>query len=152
MTKKILIVYHSKMGNTKRLANAVYAGVCDEKEVDVRLRRALHVQCVDFIWADGLLLGTPENFGYMSGAMKYALDSTFDELEPLKLNLPYGVFVSAGNDGTGAVREVGRIVRGFPFKEVLEPLIIRKKVCESDLEKCKEWGQTLAAGLVMGVF
>ena len=66
----------------------------------------------DLLACDAVLLGTTENLGYMSGALKDFFDRTYDDALPLALNLPYALFVSAGNDGTGAVREIERILRG----------------------------------------
>src|SRR5690606_1136215 len=102
--------------------------------------------------SDALTFGTPENFGYMSGALKDFFDRTYDDALPLALNLPYALFISAGNDGTGAVREIDRILRGYPMRKVAEPIISRKAVSSQDIEKCEELGATLATGLSMGIF
>jgi multimeric flavodoxin WrbA len=124
----------------------------DITEVEVRLLTAKQAQPDDLLWADALLLGTPENFGYMSGALKDFLDRTFYEVEG-KLNpLPYAVFISAGNDGTGAVRAIERIANGYPFIPVQDPIICRGEVDPDTLEKCQELGTTLAAGIEMGVY
>ena len=73
-------------------------------EVDLRVLQAFAAGPEDLLWADTLLLGTPENFGYLSGAIKDFLDRTFYEVEGKLSPLPYAMYVSAGNDGTGAVR------------------------------------------------
>jgi multimeric flavodoxin WrbA len=106
----------------------------------------------DLLWCDGLLLGTPENFGYMSGAMKDFFDRTYYPAEPHALNLPYGLFISAGNDGTGAVREMDRILLGYPMRAVTEPLIAKGEITPEHLEKARELGQTLASGLAFSIF
>ena len=149
MPKHLLIVYHSKTGNTEALARAAYAGATDEliEAVDVHLLRAQDAGPEDLLWADALLLGTPENFGYMSGAMKDFLDRTFYEVEGRIAALPYAIFISAGNDGTGAVRAIQRIGNGYPFDQVQQPVIARDGVDAADLDRCKELGMTLAAGL-----
>ena len=104
------------------------------------------------LWADGVLLGTPENFGYMSGAMKDFLDRTFYEVEGKIQPLPYCVFISAGNDGSGALRAIRRIANGYPFHEVQDPIVVQGDVTKADLERCTELGMTLAAGLESGIF
>lgn len=152
--KHLLIVYHSKTGHTQQLAEAALKGAQHEdiEDVDVRMLSAKEAGPTDLLWADGLLLGTPENFGYMSGALKDFLDRTFYEVEG-KLNpLPYAVFISAGNDGTGAVRAIERIANGYPFTRVQEPIICRGEVNEDALVRCEELGMALAAGIEMGVF
>ena len=149
MPKHLLIVYHSKTGNNEALARPAYAGATDEliEAVDVHLLRAQDAGPEDLLWADALLLGTPENFGYMSGAMKDFLDRTFYEVEGRIAALPYAIFISAGNDGTGAVRAIQRIGNGYPFDQVQQPVIARDGVDAADLDRCKELGMTLAAGL-----
>lgn len=150
--KKIAIIYHTQSGHTGRLASAVTFGASEEEDCEVRKITASKATVADLLWCDGLLLGTPENFGYMSGALKDFFDRTFYAAEPFKLNKPYGIFISAGNDGTGAVREIERIAQGYPLKRVLPPLICKGETLSSHLDDAKTLGQTLAAGLVMGIF
>ncbi len=152
--KHLLIVYHTQTGNTRRLAEAVLAGATDELLTGVEIRYLMAHQAGpdDLLWAHGLLLGTPENFGYMSGAMKDFLDRTFYPVEGKVLSLPYAVFISAGNDGSGALRAIRRIANGYPFKEVQDPIITQGEISEEQIERCKELGMTLAAGLEAGIF
>ena len=152
--KHLLIVFHSKTGNTRLLADAVIDGASsdDVGGVEVRVLRAADAGPEDLLWADGLLLGTPENFGYLSGALKDFLDRTFYEVEGKLTPLPYAMFVSAGNDGTGAVRAMERIANGYPFLAVQAPLIARGTPTPEDLDSCRELGQAMAMGLEMGIF
>ncbi|NHO65219.1 flavodoxin family protein [Aestuariicella hydrocarbonica] len=151
--KHLLIVYHTQSGNTGQLAEAVWRGASLESEsVETRLVRAADGQLEDLLWCDAVLFGTPENFGYMSGMLKDFFDRTYYPAEPYELNRPYGLFISAGNDGTGAVRECDRILLGYPMKKVLEPLIARGEITAEHLASAEELGQTLACGLSMGVF
>ena len=152
-SKHLLIVFHSKTGCTESMARAVYAGAThpDIENVKVRMLRAADAGPTDLLWAHGLLLGTPENFGYMSGALKDFLDRTFYEVEG-KLNpLPYGILVCAGNDGRGAVRAIERIANGYPFTQVQGPIICRGEP-DAILGQCEELGTALAAGIEMGIF
>ena len=152
--KHLLIVYHSKTGNTQLLTDAVVRGAmnCEVTAVEVRALRAPEAGPGDLLWADALLLGTPENFGYLSGAVKDFLDRTFYEVEGKLAPLPYAMFVSAGNDGTGAVRAMERIANGYPFVAVQDPLIIRGAPQQKDLVQCEELGLALALGTQMGIF
>ena len=152
--KHLLIVYHSKTGNTQLLTDAVVRGAmnCEVTAVEVRVLRAPEAGPGDLLWADALLLGTPENFGYLSGAVKDFLDRTFYEVEGKLAPLPYAMFVSAGNDGTGAVRAMERIANGYPFVAVQDPLIIRGAPQQKDLVQCEELGLALALGTQMGIF
>ena len=152
--KHLLIVYHTQTGRTGQLAEAAHRGATNElvSGVEVRLLTAGRAGPDDLLWADGLLLGTPENFGYMSGGMKDFLDRTFYPVEGKILSLPYAIFISAGNDGSGALRAVRRIANGYPFKEVQEPIIARGEVTGDHITRCEELGLTLAAGLEAGIF
>ena len=152
--KRLLIVYHSQSGRTQALAEAAYAGATNEliEGVEVRLRWASEAGPDDLLWTQALLLGTPENFGYMSGGMKDFLDRTFYPVEGKIPPLPYAVFISAGNDGRGALRAIRRIAGGYPFNEVQAPIIARGEVRQEDLDACRELGMTLAAGLEAGIY
>jgi multimeric flavodoxin WrbA len=152
--KHLLIVHHTKTGNTGRLAAAVLQGAHDPvvSGVEVRALTAAEAGPDDLRWADGLLLGTPENFGYMSGALKDFFDRTFYETEGQLAALPYAVFISAGNDGTGALREIRRIATGYRFREVQAPIIVRGAPTGADLKACHELGLTMAAGVEAAVW
>ncbi len=149
----LLIVYHSKEGSTARMAAEVLRGASHpDIEVDIRFKLAREADVDDLLWCDGLILGTPENFGYMSGAMKDFFDRTFYPAEGKVQGLPYALFVSAGNDGQGAISSVQRIVKGFPFREVHEPVVARGELTPPMLEACYELGMYMAAGVESGIF
>ena len=153
-SKHLLIVYHSQSGTTSKMADAVIKGAehPDIEGVEVRVRDALEASPDDVLWADGLLLGTPENFGYMSGAMKYFLDRVYYPCEDKIGGMPYALFVRAGNDGTGAISSITRILTGLSVKQVQDPLLIAGDFDESRLIECEELGMTMAAGLESGIF
>lgn len=150
--KRLLIVFHSQSGNTARLAEAVEAGAIEAGDVEVRCQRAFDTTTADLLAADGLLIGTPENFGTMSGAVKDLFDRTFYPLEGKMVGRPYAVFISAGNDGRGAMAQIERIATGYGWKQVLPGHIARGTPTAGDLAACRELGATLAAGLAIGVF
>ncbi len=150
--KKLLIIYHSQSGHTEKLAQAVYAGAREELETETRLLRAFDAKLDDLLNCDGIVFGTPENFGFMSGALKDFFDRTYYPAVDHQLNIPYALFVSAGNDGRGAVRQINRILTGYPMKKIAEPVIARGELTEEHLQACHELGLTLAAGLAYGIF
>ena len=152
--KNLLIVYHSKSGTTRRMAESVIAGATDSEidNVEVIAKSAYDANADDLLQADALILGTPENFGYMSGAMKDFFDRTFYEVEGKIKPLPYSIFISAGNDGTGALTAIRRIAKGYPLVESQDPIFVKGEAVESDLEKCREMGLTFAAGLELGIY
>ena len=152
MSKNLLIVYHSQSGSSAQLAFAARQGAERERDVQVRVLRAWDAGVTDLFWADALLLGAAENSGSLAGGMKDFLDRTYYPAQPRQLNLPYGLLISAGNDGRNTVAQLQRILRGHPMKQIAEPLIIRGESSEAGLAQCEELGQTLAAGLSLGIF
>jgi len=151
--KHLLIIYHTQTGHTASMAQAVKRGAeSPELEVELRFGLAAEAGVDDLLWCDGLIIGTPENFGYMSGVVKDFLDRTYYPLEGKVQGLPYAIFISAGNDGTGALSSIRRIGNGYPFTEVMDPIISRGEVTSEDLDKCHEMGMTMAAGLEAGIF
>jgi multimeric flavodoxin WrbA len=150
--KNLLIIYHSQSGNTGQMAQSVLLGARTEDQASVKLLRAFDADLDDLRWADGVLFGTPENFGTMTGALKDFFDRTYYPAEPYKLNLPYGVFISAENDGTGAVRDIDRIAKGYPLRKISEPVIAKGAINADYLRQCQDLGAAMAAGLALGIY
>jgi multimeric flavodoxin WrbA len=153
-TRHLLIVFHSQSGSTKRMAEAVIRGAesPDIDGVEVRAKSALNADSDDLLWADAFILGTPENFGYMSGAAKYFLDRVFYDCEGKIDGKSFALFIRAGNDGSGAISSIRRILAGLSVKEVQDPVLIAGTFDESRLSECEELGLTLAAGLEAGIY
>ena len=152
--KHLLIVYHTQTGHTRELIEATIRGASDPliDGVELRVKRAADAGPDDLLWANGLILGTPENFGYMSGGMKDFLDRTYYAVEG-KLNpLPYAIVISAGNDGSGALRAIRRIANGYPLIEVQDPVIAQGEITNAHREAATEVGMALAAGLEAGIY
>ncbi|MDG2107748.1 MAG: NAD(P)H-dependent oxidoreductase [Woeseiaceae bacterium] len=154
INKHLLIVFHSQSGSTTRMADAVISGAknTDINNVDIRVKSALEATSHDLFWADAFILGTPENFGYMSGALKYFLDRVYYDCEGKINGKAFALFIRAGNDGSGAISSIRRILSGLSVKEVQEPILISGEFDEMQLADCEELGLTLAAGLEAGIF
>ncbi|HEY0973900.1 MAG TPA: NAD(P)H-dependent oxidoreductase [Solimonas sp.] len=151
--KRLLLVHHSQSGHTDALAAAVRQGVAElGDDVELRACRALEATLDDLLWAQGLLIGTPENFGYLSGAVKDFLDRTYYPAQGRCTGLPWAMFVSCDNDGRGAVAALERIALGYGWNKVAEPVIVRGEVNDEGLARCRELGQTMAAGLSCGLY
>ncbi len=150
--KTLLIVFHTGGVKTARMAEAVERGARGEPGANVVVKRCADAGPEDVLAADGLILGTPENFGYMSGMMKDFLERVFYACEGKVNGRPYALFVGAGQDGAGAVSSVERIVAGLRLEKKSEPVIGLKELTPEVLEKCEELGAAFAAGLALGVF
>jgi multimeric flavodoxin WrbA len=150
--RRLLIVYHTQSGSTAAMAEAVRRGAVGEPGVETVFKRAFDTGIDDLLQCHGLLIGTPENFGTMSGAVKDFFDRTYYPAEGKTVGLPYALFVSAGNDGTGAIREIGRIATGYGWKQVAEPVIGRREITAEVLQSCEDLGAAMAAGIALGIF
>ena len=152
--KHLLIVSHSQSGSTASMAKAVVRGARSSQVdgVEVREKSALEATADDLLWADAFILGTPENFGYMSGAMKYFLDRVYYPCEGKIAGKAFALFIRAGNDGSGAISSIRRILTGLAVKEVQEPVLVVGDFDDTRLAECEELGLTLSAGLEAGLF
>jgi multimeric flavodoxin WrbA len=144
----ILIVYHSQSGHTRKMAEAVAQGANSIEGVVVTLKQASEAGLDDLLQCDGLAIGSPEYFGYMAGMIKDFFDRTYEQARGKKevFKKPYVIFVSAGNDGTGALNHIERICLGYQFKKVYNPVVARGEINGETLERCDELGKTIAAG------
>lgn len=150
----ILVVYHSQTGRTKKMAEAVAKGVNLIENACATLKEATETTLDDLVICDGLALGSPEYFGYMSGAMKDLFDRTYYQARGRReiFKKPYVVFISAGNDGHGALRSIERICIGYQFRKVYEPVVARGEIDEAVLAQCEELGKVIAAGCEAGIY
>lgn len=162
--KRLLIVWHSRTGAARAMAEAAAAGAGAEPDVEVRLLAAEAAEAADLLAADGYIFACPENLAAMSGAMKEFFDRNYyPALERLN-GRPYAMLIAAGSDGTGAARQMARIATGWRLKAIAEPLILNtdaqtperieaiKALGEAALAPCRDLGAAMAAGLAMGVF
>lgn len=151
---QILIVYHTQKGNTKAMAEAVAEGAAGIERARVFLKRAFDTTVDDIIECDGLVICSPEYFGYMAGAIKDLFDRTYESLQGHTgiFRKPYSIVVSAGNAGEGAVKQIERICLGYQLKKIHSPIIAKGPVTEEVLTCCTELGKILAAGCEEGIF
>jgi multimeric flavodoxin WrbA len=152
--KRLLVVFHSRSGGTQAMTDAVVAGANDDaiEGVDVQVQRAFDTTVDDVRACNAIVLGTPENFGYMSGALKDFFERVYYPLLDETPGLPYALFVKASTDGDGAVRSVERIVAGLRWKLVMPPIVVVGDLKPGDVEQCQELGATVAAGLEAGMY
>jgi multimeric flavodoxin WrbA len=149
--KTLLIVFHTGGVKTAKMAEAVERGARAEEGVRVVMKRCADAGPDDVLGADGLLLGTPENFGYMSGMMKDFLERIFYACEGKVEGRPWALFVGAGQDGSGAVTSVERIVAGLRLKKINEPVVVVKELKPEQITALEELGAAMAAGLAAGI-
>ncbi len=151
--KTLLIVAHAVSPNLRRLLAALRGGAKTGSENQVRILSLspFETEPQHVLAADGILLLTPENLAYMSGALKDFFDRSYYPTLNQKQGLPYALVVRAGNDGTGTVAGVERIVTGLRWRAVAEPLICRGEFQDTFVDECHDLGAAMAAGLGSGV-
>ena len=150
---RLLIVAHAPSPNTLRLREAAERGARhpDIEDVAVVVKPPLEAGPEDVLACDALLLGTTENLGYMSGALKDFFDRSYYPVLEEKQGLPCALYIRAGHDGTGTRRAVESIVTGLRWKWVQAPLLLRGEWQEGFADQVEELGMTLAAGLDAGI-
>ena len=161
---RLLIVYHSLTDGTRQMAHAAAAGAREEAGIEVQLLTAAEASAQHLLDAKAYLFATPENLAAISGVMKDFFDrSYYGALDRIQ-GRAYASLICAGSDGHNAARQIDRICTGWRLKSVAEPLIVcthaqtpeailaPKIIDEADLLRCRELGQSLAAGLALGIF
>ncbi len=151
--KKLLIVAHAPSSNTQRMVDAVLKGARHEDidNVEVIYIPPLQVIVADVLAADAIILGTTENLGYMSGALKDFFDRVYYPVLEVKQGLPVAAYIRAGHDGTGTKRALETILTGLKWRWVQAPLLCRGEFDEVFIFQCEELGLTMAASLDAGV-
>jgi multimeric flavodoxin WrbA len=136
------------------MAQAVAKGAKSIENISTILKEARETTLDDLLNSDGLAFGSPEYFGYMAGAIKDLFDRTYYQARGRKeiFKKPYVVFISAGNDGLGALTSIERICVGYQLKKVYEPVIARGDIDEAILSRCEELGKLIAAGCEAGIY
>ena len=152
--KRILVVAHVPSENTARLRDAVLAGARAEDidGVEAVALTPFEASPADVLAADAVILGTTENLGYMSGALKDFFDRVYYPCLEQTQGLSYVLYVRAGHDGTGTCRAVATITTGLRWRAVREPLVCRGKWRDAFVEECRELGLMMAAGVEAGIF
>jgi len=152
MAKQLLIVAHAPSDNTRALRDAAERGALGETGIEVRVKAPLQAGPDDVLAAQAVILGTTENLGYMSGALKDFFDRSYSPLLERTQGLPAALYIRAGTDGTGTRRGVETILTGLRWRLVQEPLVCKGPWQESFVRQCEELGAALAAGLAAGIF
>jgi NAD(P)H-dependent FMN reductase len=147
---RLLVVHHTASPALHSLFDAVMEGATNKEieGVDVVARPALTASAVDVLEADGYLLGTPANLGYISGALKHFFDNIYYPCLDATIGRPYGWYVHGNNDTTGAERAVETITTGLRWRRAYDPVTVVGAPTRDDLDRCWDLGATLAAGLM----
>jgi len=151
--KQLLIVSHAPSPNTLTLRDAIAQGASHEdiENVEVTVLAPLDAGPDDVLACDAIILGTTENLGYMSGALKDFFDRSYYPCLEKTQGLPFAFYIRAGHDGTGTRRAVESITTGLKWRLVQEPLICRGEFQEEFVDQCEKLGLSMAASLEAGI-
>jgi multimeric flavodoxin WrbA len=162
--KRLAIIWHSMTGGSEALARAVADGAATQRAVDMRLLPADRAQPADLLDADGYVFAFPENLAAISGVMKAFFDRCYYPCLGQIEGRPYALLVCAGSDGRNAVAQAERIATGWRLKKVAdsmiacthaqtpEAILAPKTVSDADLQRARDTGSALAAGLALGIY
>ncbi|MCM0611403.1 flavodoxin family protein [Marinobacter sediminum] len=151
--KKLLVVAHAPSPNTLKLRDAVAQGARHEdiENVEVTVLAPLDAGPEDVLACDAIILGTTENLGYMSGALKDFFDRSYYPCLEKTQGLPFAYYIRAGHDGTGTNRAIESITTGLRWRQLQDPLICRGEYRDEFEEQCRELGMYVAASLDAGL-
>ena len=146
----LLVVHHTVSPATQELLEAALAGTRAEglEGVDVVVRPALAATPSDVLAADGFVLGTPANIGYMSGALKHFFDGIYYPTLTARPGAPYGVWAHGNNDAAGAIRAVESIATGLGWERAVAPVEVVGAVTREHREAVWNLAATVAASLL----
>jgi hypothetical protein len=143
----LLLVHHTPSPGMQALLEAARAGAAMVPDIEVVSRPALSASASDLLAADAVLLGTPANLGYMSGALKHFFDTVYYPCLDATVGLPYGVYVHGQNDTTGALTSIEKATTGLKWRLAAAPVTIVGEPAASDRDAVTELAGTLAATL-----
>jgi multimeric flavodoxin WrbA len=146
----LLVVQHTPSPSVQEMLEAVLRGTRhpEVEGVSVDVRAALSAGPADVLAADGVILGTPANIGYMSGALKHFLDQVYYPCLEVTVGLPYGVYVHGNDDTSGALRAIHKIASGMQWRQVAADVSVEGAPSREDLASCEELGALLALQVV----
>ncbi|GAA2560955.1 flavodoxin family protein [Mycolicibacterium diernhoferi] len=147
---RLLLIHHTPSPHCQEMFEAVLAGASDPEieGVEVVRRPALTCSAADMLDADGYLLGSPANLGYISGALKHAFDGAYYQILDSTRGRPFGLYLH-GNEGTeGAERAVEGITTGLGWVKAAETVVVSGRPGKHDLEACWNLGASVAAQLM----
>ena len=154
MAKQLLIIAHGPSDNTATLARAAFNAANDfeSDDLNVRLLSPFDVQTEDVETANGIIIGTTENIGYMAGATKDMFDRCYNDWIDQCAGKPVGLYIRAGLDGTATTHALNSIFNGLRWRLIAPPLMLHGDWDTSFTNEVADLSLAMAAGLDAGIF
>ena len=151
--KNILFIHHSPSENTKKLSKLVEIKITNvTPNVILTILNLVEANTSSFREIDGLIIGTIENFGYMSGLTKDFFDRCYNDLKDKTEGLPIIYYIRAGLDGEGCKVALNKILTGLRWRQVLPPLILKGSWQEGYMKQVEKFALTFASGIELGIY
>ncbi len=152
-SKNILFIHHSPSANTIKLSDKIENTLYNfSQNINFKMLNSLETNTASFNLVDGVIIGTTENFGYMSGLTKDFFDRCYEELKEKKQGLPIIYYIRAGLDGEGSKLAIDKILTGLRWKQVLPPLIFQGTWSDNYINQVEEYVSTFAYGIELGIY
>jgi NAD(P)H-dependent FMN reductase len=147
---RLLVVHHSPSDGLRALRDAALSGAAADgiTGVEVESVEALHATADEVAAADGYLLGTPANLGYISGALKHFFDTVYNPSLGVTRGRPFGAWIHGESDTTGAALAITKITTGLEWRAVQPLLELIGPVDDQMTSSAWELGAAIAAGLM----
>jgi flavorubredoxin len=139
---RILIIYHTQGGNTEKMAKAVAEGA--SAGATVTLKKALDATADDLIDCDAVIMGTPNYFSYIAGAVKDFFDRTLFTVRGKVSGKPYATFGSYGGGGEAAIEVLNNMCEKLELKKALDSVGALREPSSEALEQCRALGAKMA--------
>ena len=147
--KKLLIIYHSRTGNTEVMAKAVCEGAISAG-ADASLKKVADAKCEDLLYCDAVIFGTPTNFGYMAGLIKEFFDQAWLTIGDTAANKPYAAFTNVASGDRRALEKIDIICstftkrRKFNFTKAFDGIAATSNPSDDVIAECRELGKKMA--------
>ena len=153
MKKNLLCIINAPSLNTKILRDEVFKSIERETEdINIKLLGPFETLITDILNADAILLGTTENLSSMAGATKDLFDRTYNDLLHKKEGMPIAIWIRAGHDGTGTVRQLESIIKGLKWRLIQDILVCRGEWQKKFIDQCLELSLGLAVGIDNNIY
>jgi multimeric flavodoxin WrbA len=117
-------------------------------DVELVVRPALTCSAIEVLEADGYVLGSPANLGYLSGALKHFFDVIYYPCLEATRGRPFGCYLHGNDDTAGAQQAVAKITTGLQWKRVADDVVVTGTPAKAELEACWNLGATVGATLL----
>lgn len=148
---KILIIYYSRTGNVRKMADTIGEGIREEG-VEVLIKEVKDTRVEELLEYDGIIIGSPTYYGSLAGEIKRFIDESVRLHGKLEGKVG-GAFTSSGGIAGGNETTIisileallihGMIIQGSPGGDHYGPVSINTPD-ERDLRECKEYGRRIA--------